>query len=553
MRRDYLLVFGLAILFFFPFLGAVHLFDQYEVNSAECAREMLVTGEWVRPQIGFQPYWDSPPMFIWSQAISMQVFGVNEFAARFPNAICGLITLLLVFRLGSRLHDRMFAWIWVLAWLGSLLPHFYFRSGMIDPWFNLLVFCGLYGFIEFRWQFLTAKAPATFWQKYKYMIVGGGLLGMAIMTMGFMAYVIVMLVLGLYWARYRFRGKGYLKHLALFTAAAWAIALVWIGIGAALHGADFIRHFTNSQIRHFSISGEHASGFWGNQALILLLGCFPASVFALPNLWGDKQSTDELLESNTLAACMRSDLVTWMQLLFWVGFLLISLTRSDAVHYSSLCFFPLTYLGSVTIWRAVRWDVQPRITGYLLPVIGVFWGLVALFLPSLERQLEFAGRFFAKDVFTLAAKASGIEWGVAQMAPGLIMAGASVAGWYFWKNNRPWMSAQAAFSGGALFTALSSLFIFCQIEEHTQRAAIEFYESRCDQECHITPVGFKSYAPFFYARQKPGSEPARVFFVARTSDLCGLPQTPGCRELYRKEGFVFFECLSVPSVLPAGE
>ena len=153
MRRDYLLITGLAILFFFSFLGGQHLFDRDEIYVAERAREMLLTGEWIEPQLGFRPSWESPPMFAWAQAVSMFMLGVNEFAARFPNAVCGLITLLLVYRIGSRLHDRMFGWLWVLAWLGSFLPFIYFRTGTVDPWFSLLVFAGIYGFIEFRCNF----------------------------------------------------------------------------------------------------------------------------------------------------------------------------------------------------------------------------------------------------------------------------------------------------------------------------------------------------------------------------------------------------------------
>src|SRR5262245_2707572 len=129
MRLDYLRLTILALLFFLPFLGAVHLFDWDEINFAECARDMLMTGDYLRPQIDYEPFWEKPPLFIWMQAISMQWFGIGEFAARFPNAICGLLTLLLVYHLGRRLHDRTFGWLWALAWLGSLLPHLYFRSG----------------------------------------------------------------------------------------------------------------------------------------------------------------------------------------------------------------------------------------------------------------------------------------------------------------------------------------------------------------------------------------------------------------------------------------
>lgn len=55
--KKLLIACGAAILFI-PFLGQVHLFDWDEVNFAECAREMLVTKNYLRVQIDFQPFWE---------------------------------------------------------------------------------------------------------------------------------------------------------------------------------------------------------------------------------------------------------------------------------------------------------------------------------------------------------------------------------------------------------------------------------------------------------------------------------------------------------------
>lgn len=144
-----LLIVLMALLLFVPFLGAVHLFDWDEINFAECAREMIATGNYFSVQINFQPFWEKPPLFIWMQALSMNIFGINEFAARLPNAICGIITLLVLFNISKKLYDVKFGLLWVLVYAGSFLPHFYFKSGIIDPWFNLFIFSGIYYFILF--------------------------------------------------------------------------------------------------------------------------------------------------------------------------------------------------------------------------------------------------------------------------------------------------------------------------------------------------------------------------------------------------------------------
>src|SRR5574343_434153 len=143
-KHDTLTVAFMAAALFIPFLGAVHLFDWDEINFAESAREMLITGEYFRVHINFQPFWEKPPLFFWLQAASMKVFGVNEFAARFPNAICGIITLTFIYHHTKHLFSQAVAKWWVLFMIGSFTPFLYFKSGIIDPWFNLFIFLSIF-------------------------------------------------------------------------------------------------------------------------------------------------------------------------------------------------------------------------------------------------------------------------------------------------------------------------------------------------------------------------------------------------------------------------
>src|SRR6188474_2202910 len=93
----------IASLVFIPLIGNCPLFDWDEVNFAECAREMIVSGNYSHVQLNFRPFWEKPPLFIWMQALSMNIFGINEFAARLPNALCSIVTLCALFLIGQRL------------------------------------------------------------------------------------------------------------------------------------------------------------------------------------------------------------------------------------------------------------------------------------------------------------------------------------------------------------------------------------------------------------------------------------------------------------------
>ncbi len=128
----------LAVLsvFFFIGLGHFHLFDWDEINFAESAREMIESQNYLRVQINYLPFWEKPPFFFWLQVEAMKTFGINEFAARFPNALFGALYLFTFYFIGKRHFSPTFGLIWSLVFFASLLPNIYFKSGIIDPVFN---------------------------------------------------------------------------------------------------------------------------------------------------------------------------------------------------------------------------------------------------------------------------------------------------------------------------------------------------------------------------------------------------------------------------------
>lgn len=98
-----LAVFGFS---FFQLLGRVPLLEPDEGRYAEIPREMLERCDFVTPFLNYVKYLEKPPLHYWLNAISMSVFGQNEFAARFSGALMGLLTVLLVYHAGRRLFDR---------------------------------------------------------------------------------------------------------------------------------------------------------------------------------------------------------------------------------------------------------------------------------------------------------------------------------------------------------------------------------------------------------------------------------------------------------------
>ncbi len=73
------------------------LMDTTEARYGEMGRLMVETGNWLTPQFDYGiPYWGKPPLFIWISALSIELFGVNEFAIRIPHWLAGVITIALL-------------------------------------------------------------------------------------------------------------------------------------------------------------------------------------------------------------------------------------------------------------------------------------------------------------------------------------------------------------------------------------------------------------------------------------------------------------------------
>jgi 4-amino-4-deoxy-L-arabinose transferase-like glycosyltransferase len=99
----YLLLVTAAAVLGLPNLGGPSLWDIDEGNNAEAARIMFESGNYVVPTFNGALRVDKPALLYWLQAAAYGLFGVNEFAARFPSALAALATVLLTYELARRM------------------------------------------------------------------------------------------------------------------------------------------------------------------------------------------------------------------------------------------------------------------------------------------------------------------------------------------------------------------------------------------------------------------------------------------------------------------
>jgi 4-amino-4-deoxy-L-arabinose transferase-like glycosyltransferase len=109
--RDLLLLAVVLGIPFFQYLGGLPLIDPDEGRYAEIPREMLQSGDLITPTLNYVKYFEKPPLLYWINAASLKIFGMNEFGARFPSALCGLLTVLATYIIARQLYGRRTALI----------------------------------------------------------------------------------------------------------------------------------------------------------------------------------------------------------------------------------------------------------------------------------------------------------------------------------------------------------------------------------------------------------------------------------------------------------
>ena len=534
-----LIIILVGALLYIPFLGGVHLFDWDEINFAESAREMIVTGDYLTVSINFKPFWEKPPLFIWLQVLSMKAFGINEFAARLPNALCGILTLLFLYRLGRKIIDRSFGFLWMLVYAGSILPFFYFKSGIIDPWFNLFIFSGIVFFILFR----DSEKPTQRWGR---LLASAALIGLAVLTKGPVAVLIFGLVIITYWILNKFRLKINALEILGYLVVLILVGGMWFLIQIIIGNYHVVADFLTYQLRLFKNQDAGHGGFFLYHAVVLFFGVFPASVFALKGF--RRGYYDDPFQKR---------FKLWMLILFLVVFILFSIVRTKIVHYSSLCYFPITYFGAY----AISLIINNRTRNYkwvniIYAVSGILYGIAGALLPFImmnKNKILEAG--WIKDEFAAANLQADVHWSGYEALISLpLIAGVIIALFLFSRKKK--LAYIFIFGSSLIWIVLNILIITPKVENITQNALIEFCKERAGEDCYVETLGMKSYAHLFYTEKKiplneksydrewllTGQIDKPVYFILRNRSADKYrEQYPHLSLCYEKNGFVFLK------------
>jgi 4-amino-4-deoxy-L-arabinose transferase-like glycosyltransferase len=190
-------------------------------------KQLLITGDWWSIRLNGALNFEYPPMFIWLEALSMKIFGISDFAAKFPSALAGLLTIILVFCIARELSEEF--WLPICsAWVLMLSQYYmkYAMRAMTDAPFTFLFILSLFLYIK------GLKRP-------KYLILCGLAIGSGVLTRSVIGFIPVGIILG-HQIITRHYQRPPLRYLLGGLLIALLLPFTWYFSQYLLHGDRFV-------------------------------------------------------------------------------------------------------------------------------------------------------------------------------------------------------------------------------------------------------------------------------------------------------------------------
>jgi 4-amino-4-deoxy-L-arabinose transferase-like glycosyltransferase len=355
----------IALLSLFPLLGHVPLFDEDEGFYAEAGREMLQNGNYLTAHINGSPQYDKPILIYWFQVISFRMFGLNEFAARFPSALTTFLWMLSIFSFTHRHIGMKSGFLAALFFISAIQVTITGKAAIVDSALNLFMTQCLFHLYEYTQQ------------KNRRIYTAAIYAGLGFLAKGPVAVVIpfgVSLIYCLIQKQFRLWLKMVFNLPAILIFA--SIALPWYVLEYQNQGLIFIQEFfLKHNLERFSRSFEGHSGSIFYYIPVLIIGTLPHCGL----LFGLICQARSFLKHDVYRFC-----------LIWVGFVVVlfSFGSTKLPHYILGAFPPLCILyGGV-------YERLTNLRSYWMPA-AAFIGLILILPRALPLVIPYVRDEFA--------------------------------------------------------------------------------------------------------------------------------------------------------------
>ncbi|HEX2534401.1 MAG TPA: glycosyltransferase family 39 protein [Chitinophagaceae bacterium] len=259
----------LSVVVLFPSLGKVPLWIYDEVRNAECAREMWERGDAIVPTFNGELRTLKPVLHYYFMWGGFELFGQNEWGARFFSAVFGVLTILITYLYIARFSSKLHGFISACILLVSTHFLFEFRMSVPDPY---LIFLNTLSIFATYQYFVQRRLVA--------LLIASVAFGLGILAKGPVALALPGLAL-LCWIIWEKKWKLLFHwHLLLAAVIILAVALPWyLAVHQATDGAWTRGFFLEHNIGRFSEPMEGHGGLFLIVPAFVLFGMLPAAVF----------------------------------------------------------------------------------------------------------------------------------------------------------------------------------------------------------------------------------------------------------------------------------
>ena len=214
-----------------------------EPRYAQVAREMFIRGDLITPTLGGRTWFEKPALLYWLMIAGYKLFGVNEFAARFGPAACGLLTILAVWILTRSFEKAHGSELAGLSWWSTFAAATCFGIIVFSrgATFDILVTMTLTWALALF--FLHEQSRNA---KSRRLLLSGfyAAVGLSLLAKGLIGIVIPVGVIGLYHLIARKRpSREFLLSLVWGAPISLLVAAIWYGPVISRHGWTFIDDF----------------------------------------------------------------------------------------------------------------------------------------------------------------------------------------------------------------------------------------------------------------------------------------------------------------------
>ena len=401
---------AIASVTFFLGTGQLALIGPDEPRYAEIAREMFVTGDYITPTLCGCPWFEKPALYYWIGAISYRLFGVGEFAARFPSGLAATLTMVAVYLAIRQTGSRQWARFSGLSLATSGIMIAYSHAATPDMLLTMAMSVAILS--------VYRAAQSSGGREVLYLAVGGAFLALSFLAKGLVGVVLICAILVIFLVitgRVRFLSwRAVLAGAAVFLlfSSAWYLPVIW------RHGWQFVDEFflQHHLRRYVSNVYGHPQPFYFF-AVIAFLGVVPWSFLLIPAVARLRSLRPREHEGDALFA------LAWI----WLGLPLVffSLSGSKLPGYILPVFPALSFLIGAEI-EDVRKGATNRctklgawLTALTLAMLslGFIWYLYRRAYPFTIGPWAFSIFVLLSAVIVLSALAAGAK---KQFVPGVV-------------------------------------------------------------------------------------------------------------------------------------